>query len=71
MTESDDLVQAMGLALSLVGVLLSRGEPVALTEFARLLDVLATVTNEASERQGQILSTWAAVAFRTTAANQA
>jgi len=69
--EYHDLIQAQGLALALVGSLLERDEPVRRGEFGRYLTVLAEVARESSDRQAEILSAWAELAFRAGAANQA
>jgi hypothetical protein len=63
-SEEQDLVQALGLALAMVGALLEREQPIPRGEFSRLLAVLAEVTRESEDRQGAILSDWAALAAR-------
>jgi len=68
--DDDDLIQAHGLALALVGSLLERDEPVPRGEFGRYLAVLAGVTRESNGRQAEILSAWAELAFKASAANQ-
>jgi hypothetical protein len=57
-----DLMQALGLALAMIGALLEREGPIPRGEFSRLLAVLAGVTSENSNEQGEILSGWAALA---------
>jgi hypothetical protein len=68
--DDPDLIQAQGLALALVGSLLERDQPVPRGEFGRYLAVLADVTRETSDRQAEILSAWAELAFKASAANQ-
>jgi hypothetical protein len=68
-TDDQDLIQAQGLALALVGQLLEREQPIPRGEFGRYLAVLAEVTRETNERQGAILSTWAELVVRVYATN--
>jgi len=67
-SEEQDLVQALGLALAMVGALLERDQPIPRGEFSRLLAVLAEVTRESEDRQGEILSAWATLAARAKVA---
>lgn len=55
----DDIIQALGLALAIVGSLLERKGRIPHGEFSRCLALLADVTDESNGRQGQILSEWA------------
>ena len=57
-----ELVRAEGLALALIGTLLESRGVVARGEFSRLLGLLATVTAETEEVEGQILAVWASMA---------
>jgi hypothetical protein len=68
--DDQDLIQAQGLALALVGSLLERDAAVPRGEFSRYLAVLADVTRETSDRQAEILSAWAELALKASAANQ-
>lgn len=71
MIEDDhDLMQALGLALAMVGALLERDRPIQRGEFSRLLGLLARVTKEKSYEQGEILSAWATLAGRAHTARQ-
>ncbi len=64
-----DLVRAQGLALSLIGSLLERGGVIESGEFSRLLGLLAAVTHETDERQGDILAMWASLGMELASAD--
>jgi hypothetical protein len=66
----NDLVQAQGLAFSLIGSLLEGHGVLPPGEFGRHLAVLANVTRESAPAQGEILSVWAALAAKVTAHKQ-
>jgi hypothetical protein len=68
--DEHDLVQALGLALAMIGALLECERPIPRGEFGRLLTMLAGVTSENSSEQGQILSTWATLAEKAHSARQ-
>jgi len=66
-----DLMQATGLAVSLIGMLLEGKGVLPKGEFSQQLALLAGVTGETDRAQGDILKRWADVAaqvsrFRTT-----
>ena len=56
---SDDLVHATGLAISLIGSLLESAKVVPRGDFAQHLANLAAVTHETDPDQGNILERWA------------
>lgn len=60
-TDTGDLVQAMGLAISLIGMLLEGHEVLAKGEFSRHIANLAHVTGEVDLAQADILTRWAAI----------
>ncbi len=68
--DDHDLVQAQGLAFSLIGSLLEGHGVLQPGEFGRHLAVLANVTGESAPAQGEILSVWAALAAKITAYRQ-
>ena len=59
-----DLLHAQGLALALVGGLLEGAGLIGEGEFGRLLGLLAAVTAETNDSQGDILAAWAGIASR-------
>lgn len=60
-TENSELVQATGLAISLIGMLLEGREVLARGEFSRHIANLAHVTGEIDAAQGDILERWAEI----------
>lgn len=58
----DDMVQATGLVVALLGSLLEGAEVIPRGEFGRHLANLAAVTHEANSAQGEILDLWATLA---------
>lgn len=70
MNDVDDLVQATGLAISLLGSLLEAADVLPDGEFSRHLANLASVTRETASEQGDILDQWAAVADLISRARQ-
>lgn len=63
-THSEDLDQATGLAISLIGSLLEGAKVVPRGDFALHLTNLAAVTHETDPDQGDILGRWAALSER-------
>lgn len=61
-TNTDDLAEATGLAISLLGSLLEGADVLPAGEFSRHMANLAGVTRETAPEQGDILDRWAAVA---------
>lgn len=61
---SDDLTQAAGLAVSLIGSLLEGANVVPRGDFAQHLANLAAVTHETNPNQGDILDRWATLSER-------
>lgn len=68
--DDHDLVQAQGLAFSLIGSLLEGNGVLPPGEFGRHLTVLAKVTGESAPAQGAILSAWAELAAKVTASRR-
>lgn len=68
--DDHDLVQAQGLAFSLVGSLLEGHGILPPGEFGRQLALLANVTGESAPAQGEILSAWAELAAKVMAYRQ-
>lgn len=60
-TDTDDLVQATGLAIALLGSLLEGARVLPKGEFSRHMANLAIVTHETTPDQGDILDQWAAM----------
>lgn len=60
-TDNSELVQATGLAISLIGMLLEGREVLPKGEFSRHMANLARVTAETDPAQGDILERWAAI----------
>jgi len=65
--DMDDMVQATGLVVALIGSLLERTEVIPRGEFCRHLANLAAVTHEANGSQGKILDRWSALAEQVSA----
>lgn len=63
-TYSDDLAQATGLAVSLIGSLLEGAKVVPRGDFAQHLANLAAVTHETHPDQGEILDRWVMLSER-------
>lgn len=61
-TDRDDLIQATGLAVSLIGSLLEGAKVLPGGEFGRHMANLASVTRESDRAQGDILDQWADMA---------
>jgi hypothetical protein len=61
-----DVIEAQGAAVALIGTLLARAGVVEREQFSRLLALMATVTSETHPEQGEILNTWAALCERAT-----
>lgn len=59
--ENSELVQATGLAISMIGMLLEGREVLPKGEFSRHIANLAHVTGEIDPGQGDILERWAAI----------
>jgi hypothetical protein len=70
MDDKDDLVQATGLAISLLGSLLEGAAVLEDGEFSRHMAYLASVTRETAPDQGDILDQWAAMAALVSRARQ-
>ena len=66
-TETSDLAQATGLAISLIGLLLEGRAILPKGEFGRHLANLAQVTAEVDVGQGDILEHWAAILAQMSA----
>ena len=61
-TDTDDLAQATGLAVALLGALLESAHKLPKGEFSRHMANLASVTRETAREQSYILNEWAAIA---------
>lgn len=59
--ENSELVQAAGLAISMIGMLLEGRDVLPKGEFSRHIANLAHVTGEIDPAQGDILERWAAI----------
>ena len=68
--DTDDLAEATGLAVSLLGALLEGSDVLPDGEFSRHMANLASVTRETAPEQGDILERWAAVAALVSRARQ-
>ena len=60
--EHTELVQATGLAIALIGLLLEGQAVLSQGEFSRHIANLAVVTGESDPVPGEILAQWAAIA---------
>lgn len=64
--DTDDLAQATGLAVALLGALLENAHKLPKGEFSRHMANLASVTHETAPEQGYILDQWAAIATQVS-----
>lgn len=69
-TQHGELVQATGLALSMIGMLLEGQAVLARGEFSRHIANLAAVTGEVDAAQGDILARWAAISAEVSRATR-
>lgn len=67
-TDHGELVQATGMALSLIGMLLEGRAVLPKGEFSRHIANLAVVTREVDGAQADILARWAAISAEISSA---
>lgn len=67
-TEHNDLVQATGLAIALIGSLLEGRGLLPKGEFNRHLANLGQITGETDAAQGELLDGWAAISAQASRA---